>query len=110
MKRISLGHIAVDSGQLMITDPCRIDEHWKKEDYDPKSKPTPFSYNDISQKTQKGVHSSNFTQSKMPGAIIHFSSGFGDGLYQVWGYQDESGRIVKVDIDMWNLDTRIKRE
>ena len=46
----------------------------------------------------------------MPVAIIHFSSGFGDGLYQVWGYQDESGRIVKVDIDMWNLDTRIKRE
>ena len=46
----------------------------------------------------------------MPGACVHFLSGFGDGLYQVWGYKDEAGRIVKVDIDMWNLDTRLKRE
>ena len=110
MERVSLGHVAVDSGQLMITDPFRVDEHWKKEDYDPKSKATPFSYNDISQKNQRGVNSSNFPQSKMPGACVHFLSGFGDGLYQVWGYKDEAGRIVKVDIDMWNLDTRLKRE
>ncbi len=63
MERVSLGHVAVDSGQLMIVDPCRLDEHWNKEDYDPKSKPTPFSYKDISQKNQKGVNSSNFPKS-----------------------------------------------
>ena len=32
MERVSLGHVAVDSGQLMIVDPCRLDEHWNKED------------------------------------------------------------------------------
>ena len=108
MKRINLGHVAVDSGQLMITDPCRIDEYWKKEDYDSKSKPTPFSYNDIAHKTLEKTTSSNFPRSKSQGLAIHVSSGYGDGLYQTWGYQDETGRIVKIEIDMCNIDTRLK--
>jgi len=28
-----LGHVAVDSGQLLITDPCYIDSEWKKKDF-----------------------------------------------------------------------------
>jgi len=106
--RINLGHVAVDSGQLMITDPCRIDEYWKKEDYDAKSKPTAFSYNDISHKTLEKTTSSNFPRSKSRGLAVHIASGHGDGLYQVWGYKDEGGRIIKIEIDMWNIDTRVK--
>lgn len=109
MKRINLGHIAIDSGQLMITDPCRIDEYWKKEDYDAKSKPTAFSYNDVCHKTLEGTTSSNFPNSKSQGLAIHCSSGFGDGLYQVWGYQNDEGKIVKIDINMFDLDTRVKK-
>ena len=109
MKRINLGHVAVDSGQLMITDPCRIDEHWKKEDYEAKSKPTAFSYNDVCHKTLEGTTSSNFPNSKSQGLAIHCSSGFGDGLYQVWGYQNDEGKIVKIDINMFDLDTRVKK-
>lgn len=35
MKQIKklLGHVGVDSGQLMITDPCYIDSQWEKKDF-----------------------------------------------------------------------------
>ena len=42
------------------------------------------------------------------GLAVHIASGHGDGLYQVWGYKDEGGRIIKIEIDMWNIDTRVK--
>jgi len=31
---VLLGHVAVDSGQLMICDPCYIDSEWKNEDFE----------------------------------------------------------------------------
>ena len=31
MKKKLLGHVGVDSGQLLITDPCYIDSSWEKE-------------------------------------------------------------------------------
>ncbi|MFJ7954182.1 hypothetical protein ACIQZG_22020 [Lysinibacillus sp. NPDC096418] len=31
MDRKLIGRVGVDSGQLMIIDPCYIEEHWKKE-------------------------------------------------------------------------------
>lgn len=32
MKKKLLGHVGVDSGQLVITDPCYIDSEWEKKD------------------------------------------------------------------------------
>lgn len=29
-----IGHVAVDSGQLMLCDPCYIDSEWEKEDFE----------------------------------------------------------------------------
>ena len=29
-----IGYVGVDSGQLMLCDPCYIDSEWKKEDFD----------------------------------------------------------------------------
>lgn len=31
---VMIGHVAVDSGQLMICDPCYIDSQWKLEDFE----------------------------------------------------------------------------
>ena len=31
MKRKLIGHVGVDSGQLLIIDPCYIEDNWKKE-------------------------------------------------------------------------------
>ena len=33
MKKVLLGHVAVDSGQLLLCDPCYIDSEWEKEDF-----------------------------------------------------------------------------
>ena len=33
-KTIQIGEVAVDSGQLMICDPCYIDSEWVKEDFE----------------------------------------------------------------------------
>lgn len=33
MKKKLLGHVGVDSAQLVITDPCYIDSAWKKEEF-----------------------------------------------------------------------------
>ena len=32
---VELGAVGVDSGQLLITDPCYIDTEWVKEDFIP---------------------------------------------------------------------------
>jgi len=29
-----IGHVAVDSGQLLVCDPCYIDSEWEKEDFE----------------------------------------------------------------------------
>jgi hypothetical protein len=31
---VLIGHVAVDSGQLMICDPCYIDSQWENEDFE----------------------------------------------------------------------------
>lgn len=36
------------------------------------------------------------------GAGVAFSSGYGDGSYQVWGYRNSEGRIMRVSIEMEN--------
>jgi hypothetical protein len=33
MKKILIGHVGVDSGQLLMCDPCYIDSEWSKEDF-----------------------------------------------------------------------------
>jgi hypothetical protein len=30
-----IGHVGVDSGQLLLCDPCYIDSQWEKEDFNP---------------------------------------------------------------------------
>jgi len=33
MKEVLIGEVGVDSGQLLLCDPCYIDSQWKKEDF-----------------------------------------------------------------------------
>ena len=34
MKKVLIGNVGVDSGQLLLCDPCYIDSQWKKEDFE----------------------------------------------------------------------------
>jgi hypothetical protein len=33
MKKVLIGHVGVDSGQLLMCDPCYIDSEWSKEEF-----------------------------------------------------------------------------
>lgn len=70
---ITIGKVAVDSGTLMISDPCYIvGKEWSEEDYEK------YIVNGM---TEKYI-SIPFGQGHDGKAVI-FESGFGDGVYEV---------------------------
>lgn len=89
---VLMGLVGVDSGTLMIGDSCYLDNDWTSEDYD------------------KEVCSGNwdlFKQLKGENGYLKavlFESGFGDGIYEVWGkikdYKKLGKRIVEVKIKL----------
>jgi len=121
-----LGIVGVDSGQLLICDPCYIDSEWKKEEFDPveyvfvfpdgkrekvkhcskrwyeliedvntgkikleeNKKPSKenFSYNACCAETIDKSYGQLYYDMGHAGVGVVFSSGFGDGAYNVYGY------------------------
>jgi hypothetical protein len=98
-----IGVVGVDSGQLMICDPCYIGSEWKEEKYGKKVKHD-FSYNGICQKTIKNNTAQINYHNGNPGIAVAFQSGFGDGCYEVYAKEKDFGkfgkRIVEVKIVM----------
>lgn len=138
-----LGVCGVDSGQLMITDPCYINSEWSKRDFEDirkykNKKGKVFQYkkdfknyeskidgktvNELI-KTKEWTEISNeiirdfsyggccsVTLGENGGQLnckkghegvgVVFSSGYGDGCYEVWGTENKEGRIIKVEIIM----------
>lgn len=155
MKKL-LGFVGVDSGQLIICDPCYIDSQWKQvpfydvriykhktlnklfgynqdklgsfkvepfSSYDQRMSTNismndmienhevvqlempekiklmnSFSYGGICETTMNKQHQINFELGH-PGVAVAFNSGYGDGLYPVYGTFNREGRCVKVEID-----------
>ena len=102
---VKLGVVGVDSGQLMVCDPCYIDSEWSKENFDTKKKSkTSFSYAKICELTMKDDKGGQLKYKKgHPGVAVAFSSGIGDGLYEVharigtigqWGTRIKEVRII----------------
>ena len=87
-KKIHIGQVAVDSGTLMITDPCYvIGDDWTEKDYD-----------DFVVKGEKVPSIDGI------GDPVIFPSGLGDGVYDVYAYRRKLGkfgeRTTKVEIVM----------
>jgi len=94
-KWVKIGVVGVDSGQLMVCDPCYIDGQWESEEFKsgaPAKKS--FSYNAVCQAVHedKMFGQLNFKMGH-PGVAVGFNSGIGDGLYPVFA------RIA--DVDGW---------
>lgn len=96
MERI--GSIGVDSGQIMIGDPCYL-KQWGGHDfkafgadkYEPSGE---YSYNGAclaTLSTKRGGELGN-------GLAVAVSSGYGDGDYPVFVERDFSGRIMRVTV------------
>ena len=89
-KYVKLGVVGVDSGQLMVCDPCYISEDSIKDI---------LSYDTIC----ATEHQLNYRLGHA-GLGVVFPSGFGDGLYAVYGSSNKEGRIASVLIEMIDLD------
>ena len=93
---ILAGHVGVDSGQIMIGDPCYI-EDWdtnQNDEWNLEGKEGDYSYHGASATTL--AH--NFGTLGMHSAVI-MSSGYGDGLYPVYVKTNDDGRVVMAIID-----------
>lgn len=101
MNKKQIGVAAVDSGQLMIADPCYLKD-WTNTDFDPdNAKDGEFSYNGACKATlsKQAAGQLNFKMGHA-GAGVVFASGYGDGCYPVFATYNDEGRIIKVEIEM----------
>jgi hypothetical protein len=99
-----IGVVGVDSGQLVITDPCYIDSQWKEEEFtgDGKAKYN-FSYNACCQKTigNENTGQLNFELGHA-GVGVVVRTGYGDGVYPVIATIDKtSGRVKSIRVEFF---------
>ena len=87
LTKVVLGTVGVDAGRLMIFYQCYIkhltDLHGSDKGW--------LQYCESINQDEDGNYE---------GLAIHFSSGYGDGEYTVYGFKNKEGRIMKVEIDM----------
>lgn len=85
---IELGKVGVDSGQLLIVDPCYLNEHKQISSYDEflKARGFPDKRNYADQLKYDLGHD---------GLGVVFNSGLGDGVYKVYGKLKDCGKLGK---------------
>lgn len=104
---VYIGEVGVDSGQLMVTDPCYIDQEWRREKFAlmPESEHAEdavysYSYNGASNATLNGVGHGQLGYAKgQAGAGVAFQTAWGDGGYAVYA-EKHDGRIVRVYVNV----------
>lgn len=99
-KRVLVGHVSVDSGQVMICDPCYIDSTWDHKGNDKslafgeeveKAAKDDFNYFAACKQTLSEAMAGQFW------LAVAASSGYGDGQYPVYATY-KAGRIKKLEI------------
>lgn len=100
---IHFGSFGVDSGQAMVGDPCYLD-NWETWDSDSDLK---FEEHNLRQGEYGYLGACNATLTKGYGELgtaesVVFSTGYGDGIYPVYGKLTDDGRVAMVIIDFTN--------
>jgi hypothetical protein len=93
-----IGEVGVDSGQLILTDPCYM-KQWKDDGYHPEDAPDgEYSYSGVC----KGTNKNQYVQCQYTmghnGIAVAFSTGYGDGTYPVFAKRGAEGRIMEVKV------------
>ena len=100
MKKTKIGSVGVDSGQLMISDPCYVKD-FNNNEFDIKSKELDYSYSYHGACTQTCRNENQGGELGNSLGVV-FSSGFGDGCYDVYAYTKDikgwGNRVCKVEI------------
>ena len=93
MEKKIIGHCGVDSGQLLIVDPCYLEE-WKNGNYGEKED---NHYNDCTNTTLSKQMGGEILVAGVRGTGVAISTGYGDGNYPVEAvYEDD--RIKEIHI------------
>jgi len=89
-----VGRVPVDSGQVMITDPCYLEE-FENDNYsaDDDNTEVTFSYSGACRRTLADG------AGQVTSLAVASSTGYGDGMYPVYARHDNSGRIVQLAVD-----------
>ena len=93
-EKVTLGAVSVDSGQLLLVDPCYL-KYWDHGEPDFNSPEILNSYDEVCKKTS-GKDGGGEVFDNL---AVAFSTGFGDGVYSVHGIK-EGGRILLVWVEM----------
>lgn len=94
MEKICLGAVSVDSGQLILVDPCYL-KYWDNGDPDFNTTEILNHYDEACKKTS----GKNGGGEVFDNLAVAFSSGYGDGCYPVYALK-EAGRILLVWVEM----------
>jgi hypothetical protein len=102
-----IGEVGVDSGQIMITDPCYIDQEWQKEELrlvrgevNYETALYSYSYNGACNATLSGPGYGQLAYKLgHAGAGVVFQTAWGDGGYAVYA-EKHDGRIVRVYVNV----------
>tara|TARA_B110001454_G_scaffold199909_1_gene205105 strand:+ start:663 stop:1202 length:540 start_codon:yes stop_codon:yes gene_type:complete len=93
-----VGHVSVDSGQVMIVDPCYVldGEYDEAPENDPKDHKV-ATYGHPCAVTLSDKRHGEFVAKGYATAVAS-SSGYGDGHYPVYAVKDDDGRVVEMTI------------
>lgn len=99
-----VGHVAVDSGQLLITDPAYLGKY-VDDDFDgntselSRTKPKPsYSYSGCCVARQSKTHCGQTPSGEFKGAGFVAATGYGDGTYPVYVSYNKEGRVASIKI------------
>lgn len=94
MKKKIIGYASVDSGQLVIVDPCYL-RAWKDGEYRPDTVPDNH-YAKACVETLKQDGGGEILVSGTAGIGVAVQTGYGDGNYPVEAHYGDEGRIEKI--------------
>lgn len=97
---VLVGHCGVDSGQIMLSDPCYVKDFRDEmseggEFVGDLPEPYPYTYNGACSATLQGDLGGGQLGRSM-GVVV--SSGYGDGVYPVYVKHTSDGRIASATI------------
>ena len=103
---IKIGSFGVDSGQVLITDPCYL-EGWKGFEYEEaaieemkESGMFEYSYSGSCARTLLKLPENRAGAGRLRGGLgVVSSTGFGDGEYPVYAKFNDEGRVMKLQIN-----------
>jgi len=104
-RKITIGSVGVDSGQLLITDPCYLEE-WGSNEYEEtrvkemkNGSDFSYDYSGCCARTLSEQVGGNIGRGTLGVAL---ATAWGDGKYDIVATVDKDGSILKIEIDFDN--------